>query len=104
MNSQYPYRPPITCVRCGKELKSLDPGTKDPYGMVEGGVVGVLYSPYRSQHDGTVFQIGVCDECIEAVPLKPIGDYMCGDENAEILHEERMKKFKETGTYTVGED
>ena len=98
----YPYLPPITCVKCGKELKSLEPDTKHPYDMVADGTVGVLYSPYGSKHDGTVFQIGICDDCIDALPLKPIGDYMCPDENAAIRHEDRMKTFKETGTYTVG--
>jgi hypothetical protein len=96
----FPYRPPVTCVRCGKELKALEE-KDDQYEMVDGGVVEALYAPYGSRHDGTVFQIGVCDNCLDA--LKPIGDYMCPDENAAIRYEERMKKFKETGTYTVGE-
>ena len=72
----YPFQPPVTCVKCGKELKPLDPDHKDDYGMVDGGIVGILFAPFGSQNDGTVFQIGICDGCIETTQLKPIGDYL----------------------------
>ena len=97
-----PYIPPVTCVRCGKELKALDPSDPIDYGVVESGIVGRLYSPYGSENDGTIYQIGICDPCIKEVKLKEIGDYMNPDIDTAIKHEARIKKFHETGTYTVG--
>ena len=98
----FPYIAPVTCVKCSKELKPLEP-SQDPYGMVDGGVVGKLFSPYGSENDGTVFQIGICDECIKKVKLTPIGDYMDSGMDTEIKHKAKIEDFKATGTYITGE-
>lgn len=101
--SKRDFIPPVTCVRCGKELESIDHEEKKTYGMVSGGVVGVLYAPYGSRNDGTIYQIGICDDCIDEVKLVPIGDYMFADHDQEIRHQVKMKEFEKTGTYITGE-
>lgn len=87
-DDKFEYKPPVTCVRCGKVLQALEPATERDYGMVNDGVVGKLYSPYGSENDGTVYQIGICDECIKIClqekKLKEIGDYIFSDLNEEI--------------------
>ena len=102
-NDSHPFIPPITCVRCGKELAPLEPDGGKDYGMVDGGVIGRIYAPFGSRNDGTIYQIGICDDCIDASGLKPIGDYMFAEHDIEIKHEAKRKDFEQTGTYTTGE-
>jgi hypothetical protein len=87
----FKYIPPIQCIECGKELKPL---CDDTYGMVEGGVVGKISAPYGSRHDGTVYQIGICDDCIDKSPeLVILGDYMLGmDAKALAAYEKEQDK------------
>lgn len=66
------------CLLCGKELNSL----YDDYGMVDGGIVDHLYAPFGSRHDGSVYQIALCDGCIDDLEKKKrislAGDYLFG--------------------------
>jgi len=73
-----PYKPPVTCWVCGTELKPLDgdPLEGHEYDMVNGGVVGQISAGYGSIHDGGIFQVGICDRCIEEKKVVEIGDYM----------------------------
>lgn len=87
---KFSYIPPVKCIKCGKELKPYSPEDEKDYDMVHGGVVGRIYSPYGSTHDGFVYQIGICDDCIEKTPeLVLIGDYIYGVSAAEM---EQQKK------------
>ena len=47
--------------------------------MIEDGMMAQMYAPYGSQHDGTIFQIGLCDDCVEKKKPTVIGNYMFGD-------------------------
>jgi len=84
------YVPPICCLHCGVEIKPLDNEEKfhDPYEMVRESVVGFVYAGFGSENDGYVFQIGICDKCIEELlernRIKLIGDYIDSNVNAEI--------------------
>ena len=82
---KYPIRPPLTCIRCGKELKECMPeGHEGTYGMIDGGIVARAFAPYGSIHDGVVFQIGLCDDCVIEVKPTPIGNYIDGGWDEEI--------------------
>ena len=114
IDKRHPYIPPIACVACGRELKGSMQDSPTDYNTVSSGVVGRLYAPYGSENDGTIFQIGICDECIKSrtavnastgkiePAVKAIGDYMDPGMDAEIKHRVKMSEFKRTGTYTVG--
>jgi len=53
---------PVVCMFCGKVLKSIHDKS---YGMIDGGMVGHIMAPYGSVLDGDVYQIAICDTCIE---------------------------------------
>lgn len=78
------YKSPLLCVICGKELLeiNLNNSKEMDYGMVNGGIVGKIYAPFGSKFDGSIFQIGICDDCAEKVEpegkIKEIGDYLYG--------------------------
>ena len=71
------FIPPVECIKCGKELKPL---YDDTYEMVDGGIVDRIHAPYASRHDGAIFQIGICDDCIDAAIISSeivkLGDYL----------------------------
>ena len=94
---QRPYIPPVKCVKCGKVLEPIEPDRD--YGMVHAGIVGQIHAPYGSENDGTIYQIGICDECIKATNLKPIGDYLFSEHDEEIRYQAKMEEFERTGTY-----
>ena len=52
--------------------------------MIDSGMCARVYAPYGSCHDGTVFQIGLCDKCVVIAKPTPIGDYICPDFDAKI--------------------
>jgi hypothetical protein len=85
MSQKIDYKPPVLCVVCKKEIKTLDVGETNiqDYDMVDDGIVGTLLAPYGSKHDGSVFQIGICDDCVDKLiaeeKIKLIGDYIFGD-------------------------
>jgi hypothetical protein len=96
---KFPFIPPVKCIKCGKELKSLD---GEDYEEVDGGVVERLHAPYGSMYDGGVYQIGICDACIRATPeVVQIGDYMDGVDAVGLEKrykeaEERLEAFRPT--------
>lgn len=53
---------PVVCLCCGESLRSLH---DDSYGAIDGGLIGFFYAPYGSTHDGDIYQIAICDKCIE---------------------------------------
>ena len=66
MPEKQKYVPPVCCLTCGVEIEPFDePCNGDPYEMVKGSVVGMMYAPFGSENDGYIFQIGLCDKCIE---------------------------------------
>jgi len=72
----FKFIPPVKCIKCGRTLESM---YDDTYGMVNGGIVERVYTPFGSKHDGTVYQFGICDNCIDTTPeLMPLGDYTLG--------------------------
>jgi hypothetical protein len=96
---EFEFIPPFKCIKCGKEIEPLYPD--DPiltaYDMVKGGIVGTIYAPFGSNHDGSVYQIGICDSCVNNTPeLVLIGDYLM-DMSAESIkkHEEECDKRHE---------
>ena len=67
------------CVKCGKAIEPLEPdGPGDD--MVDKAMVGQIYAPYGSRHDGDIFQIGVCDDCTDELikegKLLKVGNYL----------------------------
>ena len=78
---KFKYIAPVKCIKCGKELKPL---YDDSYDTVSGGIVDRIRAPYGSRHDGSVYQIGICDDCIDATPyLVQIGNYIEGTESKD---------------------
>ena len=75
------FNPPVVCIECGKELKSLSLSVD--YDMVDGGTVDKISAGYGSNQDGSIFQIGICDECLEKKlrdkKIRKIGDYLFPD-------------------------
>ena len=73
---KFKYIPPLKCIKCSKELKSIH---GDDYEMISGGIVGRVFAPYGSRNDGFVYQIGICDDCLDASPEAVfIGNYIDG--------------------------
>lgn len=57
----------IKCICCGKEVKRLEEDLKqnNPLGdMWNSGLIGGISAGYGSIHDGDVFFICICDNCI----------------------------------------
>lgn len=71
---------PVKCLMCGHELKSLH---GDDYSMTSDGIVSHLYAGYGSTLDGDVFQIALCDKCIEKLEKEDRiilkGNYIFGE-------------------------
>ena len=63
------YQKPINCIICNKEIYPL---IDDTYDMVDGGIVAKIEAPFGSCFDGNIYQIGICDECVEKNKLKQI--------------------------------
>ncbi|MDO8640456.1 MAG: hypothetical protein Q7R33_02840 [Nitrosarchaeum sp.] len=86
------FRPPITCVVCDKELQ---PCMTDncQYEVVNGGTVGKIFAPFGSEHDGFIFQIGICDSCAKT-KLILLGDYM--DTHLDEHIKQRCRSTAET--------
>ena len=86
-----PFKPPVNCIKCGKELLPLEPDrdVSEAYWMIHSGVVGQLCAPYGSGEDGAIFQVGVCDLCIKELlkegKLKRVGDYIFPDLDKEAM-------------------
>jgi hypothetical protein len=51
--------------------------------MIHGGIVDRIYAPFGSRFDGAVFQIGICDDCVQKEKLVEIGDYLTGQTPGE---------------------
>ena len=67
------------CIICDKDIKSIDKpfnGDDDSKGMWSGGIVNINEAGYGSVHDGGVFMIAICDECIEKKKPRVIRDYL----------------------------
>lgn len=79
------YKSPILCIVCGKKVKDFPtcPTDEPNYEMIDDGIVQRMYAPYGSKHDTDVFQIGICDECVDKAVadgrMKRIGNYMTGE-------------------------
>jgi len=90
MADKHKIVPPICCLHCGIKIEPMDKDEKlhDPYEMVLSSVVGFVYAGFGSENDGYIFQIGICDKCIEKLleinRIKLIGDYIDSNVNAEI--------------------
>lgn len=71
---------PVLCIVCGKELKSIH---GEDYDMIHSGIKGHLYAPYGSSHDGDIYQIAICDDCIQQKEKEDkvvlLGNYIFGD-------------------------
>jgi hypothetical protein len=71
------FKSPVYCIICKKELKSI---YDESFDCVDGGTVDKLYMPFGSIYDGMVFQMGLCDDCIDKLikeeKIKEIGDYL----------------------------
>lgn len=74
---------PVKCICCGKEIKSLLPDPDMKYDMVDGGIVTHINAGFGSEHDGDVFQIAICDECINEKEREDrlilVGNYLFGE-------------------------
>jgi hypothetical protein len=57
------------CIICECDIEALyfEAITSEhpEQGSWDGGVVEVIYMPYGSKLDGSVFVFGICDKCIE---------------------------------------
>ena len=74
---QYPKQKEIACIVCGFSIKHLNHEDThlQPSQMYDGGTVAELYTGYGSCHDGDIYILGVCDECLAIKGIK-IGEYM----------------------------
>jgi len=61
MNNKKKFKKPV-CMICGKKLESI---LNKSFNNVNGGVTFLLQMPYGSLFDGNVYQVALCDECIE---------------------------------------
>jgi hypothetical protein len=72
------FKSPVFCIECGKELKSMS--LNNDYDMVHGGIVDKISAGYGSNQDGSIFQIGICDICLDKKlqekKIIKIGDYL----------------------------
>lgn len=58
----------MICVCCGREVNSIhnDVISEPPeHNMWSKGSVGIIETGYGSEHDGDVFIVCLCDECIK---------------------------------------
>ena len=84
---EHPFKLPVTCVVCKKALKFCED-------CLTGGVIGKLHANYGSIHDGTIYQICICDDCISTRKLTEIGDYMFPDHDAQIKRKIRKNNAR----------
>lgn len=72
------------CLKCGKSIEPLEPDDDD---MVDNAMVDHIYAPYGSRHDGTIFQIGLCDDCTDILlkegRINKVGNYLESDPNEQ---------------------
>lgn len=75
----------INCIRCGAEIETIhehDDNSKPEQEMWGGGVVDVIAANYGSKHDGEMYLIAVCDNCIDncllSGKIKWRGNYLAG--------------------------
>ena len=68
------------CVCCGAEIKNISGerlGTEDDWcSMWGGGIVGKIDAPYGSIHDGDMYVIAICDNCVKEKKLRYVGNYL----------------------------
>jgi len=74
------YIGPVYCVSCGKELKNLMPEVDNDYEMINGGSIGHIYAPYGSRYDTDIFQVAICDDCVDKLKkekrVRIVGNYI----------------------------
>lgn len=68
------------CIKCGKFIKPVnqDDRSKPEHAMWDGGIVDKIAAGYGSCHDGDMYIIGLCDECVTKWQdrLQYAGNYM----------------------------
>jgi len=68
------------CIKCGKEIKSINPTTKSKpeNSMWLDGIVGKVSAGYGSELDGDMYIIAICDDCIRENKdrVEYVGNYM----------------------------
>ena len=79
MNNSTPNKPKSIrhCVCCNAELEELydDHTSKAWSGMWLNGIVDKISANYGSSHDGDVYIIGICDDCITSKVKDGIIEY-----------------------------
>lgn len=92
------FRNPV-CIICKKELKKVSITSAEEYDMIDGGILGKLSAGFGSRKDGFIFQIGICDGCIEKLlkehKIKILDDYLFNlteDERKELNYESSKKE------------
>ena len=74
------------CFKCNKEIKPLyteEHNDKPESEMWNNGIVDKISAGYGSKHDGSMYIITICDDCIESQKdkLEYVGNYMGMDKN-----------------------
>jgi|GEM_PF-3180803 len=104
INKKYPSE--RRCICCGKIIKSLEPEEKNenyskyhPHKtMWNGGIVQEIRAGYGSCHDGDIFYISICDDCIDKKVkgkiLEYIGSYLSPIAKKYQGTEEEYKNYK----------
>jgi len=61
----------IPCLFCGKNLENMDStGVVSTHTILKGGVLCHAEAIYGSIHDGDLFVLAVCDECLANTPSR----------------------------------
>ena len=76
-----------SCIKCGSTIKCIE------VGMWSGGLVHKVTAGYGSKHDGSIFRIAICDNCIDNTDsVVLIGDYLSPYLNEDIENGRITKK------------
>jgi len=78
---------PVYCIGCGKELKNLMPEDSN-YDMISGGSIGHISAPFGSRYDGDIFQVAVCDDCVDRFEkekkIRIVGNHLFLDRDSTL--------------------
>ena len=69
----------VSCLICDKIISFLFDEEEDiDKANFNGAVVGKISAGFGSTHDGDVYVVGICDECIDKKKIQPVSNYLFG--------------------------
>ena len=92
---------PLTCVCCGKGIDLLYSAGTPHYSNWNSGNTAELISSYGSTHDGGVFLISICDDCLTTktkngtiIYLHDIFEKSDTEKNRNVYNQQLHRKLK----------